>query len=210
MRIERREGSLERDRQLGSTIAEAAACTGVDGRVCGDRCIRICSQCGSLGCQCDCSPDCPEVPLALSIDPEHLPIEPLITPLVFEMKRLGVFRPCWSCEGHLHPNGTFWKVPRVWFYCDSRVHVRILADALANLKGARKLSTRWQVLVTYSDPDHPETTFSLEPLPPADSRLSLPSMQKDVVEIARSLHAMMTGEARNLQRETEQVLAGNR
>ena len=175
-----------------------ADCTGVDGRVCGDRCTRICSQCGSLDCQCDCSPNCPEVPLALSIDPEHHPIEPRITPLVFEMKCLGMFRPCWSCEEHLHPNGSFWKVPRVWFYCDSTVHVRILADALANLKCAKKLSNKWQVLVTFSDSDNPETTFSLGRLMTAESRPSLPAMQKDVVQIVRSLHAMMPDKARPL------------
>ena len=82
MRIERRDRSFDRNRWLGSEIAEAAACTGVEGRVCGDRCTRQCSQCGSLACQCECSPDCPDAPRALSVDPDQHPIEPAITPRV--------------------------------------------------------------------------------------------------------------------------------
>jgi len=53
----------------------------------------------------------------------NFPIESGIAPLVFELKRLGVFEPCWSCEGHNDPGGNLWKIPRVWFYCDSVVQV---------------------------------------------------------------------------------------
>ena len=36
----------------------------------------------------------------LSSDPERYPIEPGIVPLVFALRGLRVFEPCWSCEGH--------------------------------------------------------------------------------------------------------------
>ncbi len=51
MRIERRDRTMERNRQLGADIAEAAFTKGVDGRVCGEQCILKCSQCGSSTCQ---------------------------------------------------------------------------------------------------------------------------------------------------------------
>ena len=209
MRIERRDRTMERNRQLGADIAEAAFTKGVDGRVCGEQCILKCSQCGSSTCQCDCAPECPEAPRALSADPDRYPVEPGITPLVFEMKRLGLVRPCWSCEGHLRPDGSLWKVPAVWFYAKSLVHVRLLASGLERMRHAGKLSVSWRIAVTFSDPDNPETTFSLEPVRAFDNEPSLPALRNDVAEIARSLHGMMTGEARTLQRDAGKALAGN-
>ena len=206
MRIERSDRSLDRDRQLKSEIAEAARATGVEGRVCGQHCTMKCTRCGSLGCQCECGPGCLGAPQALSVDPEKYPIERGILPLVFEMKRTGLFRPCWSCEGHLGRDGSLWKVPTVWFYCNSPVHLRLLTAGLDKLKQAKKLHAAWQVVVTYSDPDNPETTFSLEPKPSTDPLPSLPEMHKDVAEISRSLQAMMNEEGRTLQRGMEQVL----
>ena len=52
-----------------------------------------------------CEATCPEAPKALTSDPVNYPIETGIVSLVFEMKRLGIFEPCWSCEGHLGPAG---------------------------------------------------------------------------------------------------------
>jgi hypothetical protein len=62
----------------------------------------------------DCSRHCPNIPQALSSDPENNPIEISIAPLVFEGNRLGVFDTCWSCEGHNGPDGKLWKMPKVW------------------------------------------------------------------------------------------------
>jgi hypothetical protein len=84
--------------------------------------------------------------------------------------------------------------------------LRLLTIGLDKLKQAKKLHAAWQIVVTYSDPDNPETTFSLEPKMSLDPQASLPEMHKDVAEISRSLQAMMNDEGRTLQRGTEQVL----
>lgn len=206
MRIGRRDTSTERNRRFQSDLAEASSADGIDGRVCGESCSFVCPTCGSTACQCACSPDCEEAGRAMSVDP-HLPIEPAILPLVFEMKRLGLFVPCWSCEGHLDPAGALWKLPRVWFYCESVIYVRLLTDGLKDLEIEGALSARWQVVVTFSDVDNPETTFSLEPAPPSGSALELSALQRDAQVIARSLGSMMNGQAARLQQEMDKTRA---
>src|ERR1700678_3681924 len=79
---------------------------------------------------------CPAAPRRLSSEGEQSPVEPLVSPLVFELKKLGVFYPCWSCEGHTGQDGKVRNIPRVWFYADSVVHVRGLADAINRLFNA--------------------------------------------------------------------------
>ena len=202
MRIKRRDASTDRTRQIQADLAEAVSADGIDGRICGEKCSFICPHCGSTACQCACSSDCEEACRAISADP-GLPIEPAILPLVFEMKRLGLFTPCWSCEGHLDPGGELWKMPRVWFYCPSATHVRLLTDGLKDLELTGALRARWQVVVTFSDADNPETTFSLEPALSAGRTLELSALQSDVPVIARSLEAMMNGQAAKLQKEMD-------
>jgi len=210
MRIERRGSPADRARQLASEIAEAATAHGIEGRVCGDSCTVKCPQCGSNACQCECASDCAQAPQALSSDPDRFPIEPGIVPLVFEMKRTGLFSPCWSCEGHLRPDGSLWKLPAVWFYCGSMVHVRLLSQGLSNLRTAKALSTPWHVVVTFSDPDNPETTFSLEPAEAGSDGRSLPALQRDAGVIARALQKMLNDEGRILQREIGKTLERDR
>ncbi len=210
MRIERLDNPEDRAKRLVSEIAEAAVASGMEGRVCGEVCVIKCPQCGSTACHCECSSACPDAPRALSAEPDALPIEPGITPLVFEMKRLGLFTPCWSCEGHPRSDGSLWKLPAVWFYCESLVHVRLLSQGLANLRATRVLSAPWHVVVTFSDPDNPKTTFSLEPSWRGDDELSLSALQKDAIEIARALNRMMNDEGRALQRETGKALERGR
>ncbi len=110
-----------------------------------------------------CSRQCPDLPRMLSSGPENHPLESRIAPLVYELKRLEVFDPCWSCEGHNGTDGALWKSPRVWFYLRSVVHLRVLADALKELHLDRRLSVQWRVVLTFSDGDNADTTFSLEP-----------------------------------------------
>ena len=112
-------------------------------------------------------------------------MESLVAPLVFELKKLGVFYPCWSCEGHPDQAGHVWKIPRVWFYADSVVHIRALADAIGRLFLAHRLSARWQVVLTHSDAANPDTTFSLEPEPVAEN--SLGALQRDLRVLADEL-----------------------
>ena len=206
MRINREESSRKRLQHLRKQISDAACNTGAEGRICDAQCVTVCPDCGSTACQCRCSADCPVAPLLLSSDPENYPIEPAIMPLVFEMKRLGVFRPCWSCEGHEAPDGSAWKIPRVWFNSDSEVHVRLLSDGLKDLEIANRLHCPWQVAVTFSDPDNPETTFSLEPAVTPDATCELAGLQKDVMTIARLLQDILNGKARQLQRTASHAL----
>ena len=193
--------SPDRLEQRRAELADALSPPRPPGRVCGETCAVACPRCGSKACQCQCSDACPEAPRALSADPEKYPIEPGILPLVFEMRRLGLFAPCWSCEGHLGPGEALWKLPRVWFYCDSTTHLRLLASGLRDLEIARKLSTRWQIVVTFSDTDNSATTFSLEPEPTAASASGLPALQQDVVVIAGALEGMIARQAATLRRE---------
>jgi hypothetical protein len=116
---------------------------------------------------------------------ERSPVEPLVAPLVFELKKLGVFHPCWSCEGHPDRDGGLWKIPCIWFCADSAVHIRGLAEAVGRLFNARRLSSPWQIVLTYSDAHNPDTTFSLQPDPGPETSLS--SLQGDLRVLADEL-----------------------
>lgn len=198
MRIARGEPSPEQLRKFREEVSSAAHARGVDGRVCGAHCTIVCPQCGSTACQCRCTPACPDAPQTLSSDPEAYPIEAAVVPLVYEMQRLAIFRPCWSCEGHLDPQDALWKLPAVWFYCDSLVHVRLLGAGLTRLHTSRVLKARWQVAVTFSDNDNIETAFSLEPKQPLEEGISLNDLRADMTAIARALQSLLSQEARVL------------
>jgi hypothetical protein len=144
-----------------------------------------CPHCADYRPPAGCHRYCPAAPRQLSSEGERGPVEPRVAPLVFELKKLGAFYPCWSCEGHLDADGRLEKIPRIWFYADSVVHIRGLAEAVQRLFNARRLSARWLVVLTYSDPDNPDTTFSLEPEPGAD--LSLSALQTDLRVMADEL-----------------------
>ena len=144
-----------------------------------------CADCPDYKPSIGCHRDCPAAPQRLSSEGERSPVEPAVAPLVFELKKLGIFHPCWSCEGHTNQAGDVWKIPRVWFYSDSVVHVRALADAVDRLYAARRLSARWHLVLTYSDAANPDTTFSLEPEATAD--VSLSTLQSDLRVMAGDL-----------------------
>lgn len=135
----------------------------------------------------DCSRLCPDVASRLSSDPEKHPLEPLIAPLVYELQRLQVFQPCWSCEGHYGPDGALWKVPRIWFYSESPFHVRALAGTLRQLELDCRLHASWQVALVPWDPTNPDCCFSLQPseVPP---ETSLDALQADIAAIAARLN----------------------
>ena len=144
-----------------------------------------CAHCPDYKPSIGCHRDCPAAPRRLSSEGERSPVEPLVAPLVFELKKLGIFYPCWSCEGHTNQAGELWKIPRIWFYSDSVVHVRALADAIDRLYAVRRLSTRWHLVLTHSDTANPDTTFSLEPELAAGS--SLGALQNDLRVMAGDL-----------------------
>ena len=187
-------------RRLAADIAQLRRVRAGGGRVCGERCNIHCPQCGSTTCLCRCTPDCPDAARALSTEPDRYPIEPAILPLVFAMKRSRIFDPCWSCEGHTGVGGSFWKTPMVWFYCRSMVYLRLLGDSLNRMTRVGGLKVPWEVAITYSDPDNPDTTFSLQPAPGGCRDFSLPELQSDARAIARMLDPMMEESARALIR----------
>ena len=178
MHIAPRHDTPARKRLLAREVKRAHALGPMPDPVC-------CADCADYQPARGCHRYCPAAPRRLSSDGEHSPVEPLAAPLVFELKKLGVFHPCWSCEGHADEAGALQKIPRVWFYADSVVHIRGLSEAVTRLFHARRLSARWQVVLTYSDPDNPDTTFSLEPEPAAD--LALNALQADLRVMADEL-----------------------
>ena len=108
-------------------------------------------------------------------------------------------RPFRSCAGLGGADGALWKIPRVWFYGRSVVHLRVLADALEERHLDRRLSVPWRVVLTFSDGDNADTTFSLEPSPAA-SRPPLAASQRDIDTIAGHLRDVVFDEARKLSR----------
>lgn len=184
MRLELRNDGTDRKNLIAAEVRRAHELGPASEPVC-------CVCCPDYRPSAGCHRDCPAAARRLSSEGEDSPLEPLVAPLVFELKKLGVFHPCWSCEGHNDPAGNVWKIPRVWFYSDSVVHVRALAEAIDRLHAARRLSARWQLVLTYSDAGNPDTTFSLEPEPAADKPLR--SLQGDLRVMAEELSRQFWG-----------------
>lgn len=190
MRIHRRSRTAAAERALLVAAAELRG-EPPGGRVCGPACASICPKCGQTNCRCACAPTCEMAPRTLSSDPDNNPIEAAVVPLVYELQRLGLAEPCWSCEGHLDPRGALWKLPRIWFYCDSPARLRLLADALDTLATEKRLSTPWRVGVAPSERDNPDTIYQLEPSfdPGVSGRLS--DLQRDIATIADNLDRVL-------------------
>jgi hypothetical protein len=176
MRIEPRDDIADRGSLVAQEVRRAHALGPAPDPVC-------CAGCPDYKPSTGCHRDCAAAPRRLSSEGEHSPVEPLVAPLVFELKKLGVFYPCWSCEGHTDPAGQVWKIPRVWFYSDSVVHTRALADAVDCLYAARRLWAHWHLVLTHSDATNPDTTFSLEP----DPAQPLHRLQADLRVLAEEL-----------------------
>ncbi len=177
MKIERRRELKGRVSALHDALDEILQSDRSDVPVCAPNCPKAGPACSRL---------CADIPRMLSSDPVNHPLEGRIAPLVYELKRLEAFSPCWSCEGHNGHDGTLWKKPRVWFYCDSVVQLRVLAAATKELHLAKKLSVPWRVTLTFSDDKNADTTFSLEPVLELDCP-SLFTLQNDIDVIAESL-----------------------
>lgn len=194
MRIERREKSTQESAEIRAELSKVASPLAKTGRVCDPSCDAVCSTCGVTNCSCACFNGCPHICSVLSSDP-NFPIENKIAALAFELKRLEVFTPCWSCEGHNDRDGALWKIPRVWFYCDSVLHVRLLSDAIKELEIDELISGPWQVRLTFSDENNPDTTFSLEPIIERGASATLAALQQDVMVIVDKLNPMMVERA---------------
>ena len=205
MKIEQRKGDRRANAEVQADLVKASSSAITERRVCNPECDAVCPSCSSMSCACSCSSDCAYIPAQLTSDP-NFPIETMIAPLAFELKRLGVFEPCWSCEGHTDRNDRLWKIPRVWFYCDSVVYVRLLSDVLKELEIEELINGPWQVQLTFSDKDNPATTFSPEPEIGSGSgpgfQLSLKVLQEDVKVITKYLAPMFTRRAELLAAST--------
>lgn len=177
MKIEQREKSSVDWEELRGELAELTRPV----ETCGPVCV---ADCPSYTPQ-RCNRSCPDAASMLSSEPDY-PLEPKITPVVFEMKKLGAFDPCWSCEGHNHKDGSLWKLPQVWFYADSMVHVRVLAEGLAELHMREKLKVKWGVAITPLGPDNADTSFSMQP-DLGGTPATLEDLQSDLDVIASNL-----------------------
>lgn len=188
MRIARKDISRSRAAEIQKHLGMLATMAGEAWPVCGPRCPSAIAR--------DCHRGCPDICLALSDAPKEYPLEAIIAPLVYELQRLDGIRPCWSCEGH-ERFGDLWKVPQVWFYADRQIHLRVLADAVTalNLQGALRVD--WEVAVTYSDPDNPETTYTLRPKQ-NQAVLVLSELQADVASLAEAVVELCREQALNL------------
>jgi hypothetical protein len=180
MRIAPRDNNAAGKRRLTQDLRRARQSGPLPDPIC-------CQPCPDFRAATGCHRHCGSAPARLSSEGAEYPVEPIVAPLVFELKKLGVFHPCWSCEGHTDQSGALWKLPQVWFYADSVVHTRILDNAIDRLYQARLLSARWHLVLTHSDPDNVDTTFSLEPEPAAGYALS--DLQGDLHIIANELGA---------------------
>lgn len=191
MKIERRKKSNNRASRFREDIGDI-----LDGE--SDR-APVCAPDCPVATLANCSRHCADVPRMMSSEGEEYPLEDHIAPLAYELKRLGVFHPCWSCEGHNGPDGKLWKKPQVWFYCSSVVHVRVLANAVAKLHRTRNLSVHWRVALTFSDDDNADSTFSLEPKLDSEQPL-LTTLRRDINTITEHLREEVIVEARKLSR----------
>lgn len=189
MKLDDRLDSAAERQTLRDAIASLRAGCRNDAAPCRARCPRPQDR--------HCSPECPEAARALSSEPDREPLEPAVTPLVYQLRKLRVFQPFWSCQGHDGSDGKPWKSPRVWFYSGDVVHARVLADCLHALRGSGTIACRWQVALTYCEPQNSGAAFALEPA--AAETASLAELQSDVRRIAAALPAVIEEQLRRIE-----------
>lgn len=152
-------------------------------------CDRPCPCSASTVCACACGPDCTHSRIAMSSDGNRYPIEEKIAPLVFGFNCLRVCRPYWSCEGHQHDAERISKVPQVWFYANSLMYPKLIAEYVTRLQARKEIYNSWQVCVTYAE-ESLQAGFSIRPgMAFVGDESGLESMQRDVQIIAESLVA---------------------
>ena len=144
-----------------------------------------------------CNKNCEDASVLLSSDLDNYPLEGKITPLVFELKRIGFYTPCWSCEGHLGVYGELWKLPCVWFYTESLTYLRVLGEAIKNLSIQNKLKFEWEIKLVPSEPNNLDSRFALQPSL-QDSSISLEKVQDDINILSENLFIAVTSHAQSL------------
>ncbi|MCH8187949.1 MAG: hypothetical protein IIB66_04470 [Proteobacteria bacterium] len=160
-------------------------------------CELPCPSSGSLTCACHCSRTCPHAPREMSSEPDEFPIEPGIVPLVFALYSLRQVEPCWSCEGHVKEDGTFWRLPQAWFYCRSQVLPRIIADAVSQLRSQGVTQATWIVNVTYAAEESLDPVFAIRPDLSLSEPYDLRTLRRDVEGLADGLLEAVRERARH-------------
>ncbi len=89
-------------------------------------------------------------------------------------------------------------MPQVWFYANSMLEIRLLSEALVDLKAKDGLTVDWRVMVTHSDHTNPDTTFSLGPVLANERCARLEPLQADAMLIAEKIHDQIRERARKL------------
>lgn len=189
MRIFQRAEAKNNKSSIIGDLEQLANSSPISEPVCGNHCNKY----KEIGCHRYCS----DAPTMLSSELDKYPLEEKITPLVFELKRIGFFTPCWSCEGHLDQNGKLWKIPRVWFYVSSLAHVRVLVEAIKNMGLDKKLITEWEIKLIPSEENNLDTRFSLQPVV-GEGDFSLEEIQKDIDTIAENIYDDVSQQAKKL------------
>lgn len=157
-----------------------------------------CPNCESY-VESDCSPKCSKAAQALSNDPENHPLESKVVPISYELASSRVFQTCWSCEGHLDPEGNLWKYPQVSFYVSAPVYSQILLKYINNLNSEGRLSYPWHVLVSDFGPVD-GVSYTLQPNLNMQTDIHLGKLQQDLLTVSDNL-------AYNLKMIARQLLA---
>lgn len=134
-----------------------------------------------------CSPECPDVAEALSIDPVKYPIESKAVPLVFEVMATAGLKSSWSCEGHMNNKNELWKLPQVCFYSTSPIYSHLILIHLSNLQQEKKLKYIWHLVMTNFSLSL-NSTYSIQPNLNKVSTPHLGSLQNDMLIIAKGMH----------------------
>lgn len=153
-----------------------------------------------------CHWQCDDAPHALSTEPEKHPIEPHVLQVTFELSKLGLFQPCWSCEGHVDTSGKPYRQPQVVFYCANPVYALMLHEHIDLLHHGHHLHSRWHIGLT-SLGQKMGVTYVLEPSVQAGSEVSLTELQEDLQVIGNKLaqHLRIISEARLASLKMEQA-----
>jgi len=186
---------------LHALVSELGEATG---RLC-ENCDLPCACSASPSCTCSCAPDCAHAPKLMTSDP-NFPIESLIAPLVFAFLELRLCPPCWSCEGHMAPNGELKRPPTVWFYTRSQVFLGIIDDYAVSLWAKKMLNVPWRVSIAYTDPGQNAPAYALQPELANIVTSDLNAMQADIGVIAGGLKAGVSERADKLIDNIDQYL----
>lgn len=138
----------------------------------------------------NCSPKCPDVAEALSIDPVRYPIEPKVIPLVYEIMATAGLKTNWSCEGHMNNEGELWKLPQVCFYSEQPVYSHLVLLHLSNLQQEKKLKYPWHIVLTDFFLSL-NITYSIQPNLNQVNNPHLGSLQYDMTVIADGMHTKL-------------------